>query len=83
MLSVVRCNVEIFLTTDEDFERYALQILQRELGIDGLARFLRLNRAGDGGYIAIVVVGLKERRLTILWRRLRSGAMRLRRRPGC
>jgi hypothetical protein len=36
--------------TDEDFERHALLILQRELGIDGLARFLRLNRAGDGDY---------------------------------
>jgi hypothetical protein len=36
--------------TDEDFERYAFAILQRELGLDGLARFLRLNRAGDRDY---------------------------------
>jgi len=36
--------------TDEDFERHAFAILQRELGLDGLARFLRLNRAGDGDY---------------------------------
>jgi len=36
--------------TDEDFERYAFAILQRELGPDGLARFLRLNRAGSGDY---------------------------------
>ena len=36
--------------TDEQFERYALEILQRELGSDGLARFLRLNRSGKGGY---------------------------------
>ena len=36
--------------TDEPFERYALEILQRELGSDGLARFLRLNRSGKGDY---------------------------------
>ncbi len=36
--------------TDEDFERHAFTILQRELGVDGLARFLRLNRAGFGDY---------------------------------
>ena len=35
---------------DEDFERHALAIPQRELGLDGLARFLRLNRAGTGDY---------------------------------
>jgi hypothetical protein len=36
--------------TDEQFERYALDVLQRELGPDGLARFLRLNRSGNGDY---------------------------------
>ncbi len=36
--------------TDEDFERHAFAILQRELGLDGLARFLRLNRAAGGDY---------------------------------
>jgi hypothetical protein len=36
--------------SDEDFERHALAILQRELGLDGLARFLRLYRAGAGDY---------------------------------
>ena len=36
--------------TDEQFERYALEVLQRELGPDGLARFLRLNRSGRGNY---------------------------------
>jgi hypothetical protein len=36
--------------TDEQFERYALELLQRELGADGLARFLRLNRSGKGDY---------------------------------
>ena len=36
--------------TDEQFERHALDLLQRELGPDGLARFLRLNRSGKGDY---------------------------------
>jgi hypothetical protein len=36
--------------TDEDFDRHAFAILQRELGLDGLARFLRLNRTGTGNY---------------------------------
>jgi hypothetical protein len=36
--------------TDEQFERHALEILRRELGADGLARFLRLNRSGPGDY---------------------------------
>lgn len=36
--------------TDEEFERHALEILKVELGPDGLARFLRLNRSGSGNY---------------------------------
>lgn len=36
--------------TDEQFERHALEVLGRELGVDGLARFLRLNRSGRGDY---------------------------------
>jgi hypothetical protein len=36
--------------TDEQFERYALDVLRRELGVDGLARFLRLDRSGPGDY---------------------------------
>jgi len=36
--------------SDEDFERHALGILRRELGVDGLARFLRVYRAGSGDY---------------------------------
>jgi hypothetical protein len=36
--------------TDEQFERFALEVLQREIGPDGLARFLRLNRSGKGDY---------------------------------
>jgi hypothetical protein len=35
---------------DEDFERHALGILQRELGLGGLARFLRVYRSGNGDY---------------------------------
>lgn len=34
----------------EEFERYALDILTRELGVYGLARFLRTYRAGSGDY---------------------------------
>ena len=36
--------------TDEEFERHALDVLKRELGADGLARFLRLNRSGPSDY---------------------------------
>jgi hypothetical protein len=36
--------------TDEQFERHALELLQRELGPDGLGRFLCLNRSGTGDY---------------------------------
>ena len=36
--------------SDEDFERHALAILQLELGLDGLARFLRLYLSGSGDY---------------------------------
>ena len=36
--------------SDEEFERYALAILARELGVDGFARFLRLYRSGSGDY---------------------------------
>jgi TnpA family transposase len=36
--------------TDEEFYRHALEVLQRELGADGLARFLRLHRSGAGDY---------------------------------
>jgi hypothetical protein len=34
--------------TDQEFTRHALGVLMRELGPDGLARFLRLNRSGTG-----------------------------------
>jgi hypothetical protein len=36
--------------TDEQFERHALDVPKRELGADGLARFLRLHRSGAGDY---------------------------------
>ncbi len=46
--------------TDEEFERHALGVLKRELGVVGLARFLRLNRSGSGDYTrATVLVGRK------------------------
>ncbi|MBZ5621302.1 MAG: hypothetical protein LAQ69_21620 [Acidobacteriia bacterium] len=34
--------------TDDQFERHALDVLKREFGPDGLARFLRLHRSGKG-----------------------------------
>ncbi len=36
--------------TDQEFTRHALEVLKRELGADGLARFLRLNRSGPSDY---------------------------------
>jgi hypothetical protein len=36
--------------TDEQLERHALDILGRELGPQGLARFLRSLRSGNGDY---------------------------------
>jgi hypothetical protein len=36
--------------TDEQFEHYALELLQKELGAYGMARFLRTYRAGAGDY---------------------------------
>ncbi len=36
--------------TDEEFYRHALEVLQCELGADGLARFLRLSQTGGGDY---------------------------------
>jgi hypothetical protein len=36
--------------TDEEFQRHALDLLKPELGADGLARFLRLNRSSQGDY---------------------------------
>lgn len=36
--------------SDEEFESHALGILRRELGVDGLARFLRVYRSGSGNY---------------------------------
>jgi hypothetical protein len=36
--------------TDQEFQHHALSILQRELGAEGFARFLRLYRSGGGDY---------------------------------
>ena len=36
--------------TDEEFTRHALEVLERELGADGLAGFLRLKSPGLGDY---------------------------------
>jgi hypothetical protein len=39
--------------TDEEFLRHALEVLQHELGPDGLARFLRQTRSGSGDYTRV------------------------------
>lgn len=50
-LGIGNCNMLAMNSmTDEEFELHTFAILQRELGLDGLARFLRLNRAGVGDY---------------------------------
>jgi len=36
--------------TDQEFMRHGIEVLRRELGPDGLARFLRLTRSGSGDY---------------------------------
>ena len=36
--------------TDQQFDRYVLEVLLKELGPDGFARYLRLNRSGKGDY---------------------------------
>jgi hypothetical protein len=36
--------------TDLEFQRHALSILQRELGAEGFARFLRVYRSGHRDY---------------------------------
>jgi hypothetical protein len=38
--------------TDEEFERHALSVLSRELGLADYARYLRLCRSGRGDYTA-------------------------------
>jgi hypothetical protein len=35
---------------DDEFRRHALTILERELGVYGLARFIRVYRTGTGDY---------------------------------
>ncbi len=36
--------------TDEQFEQHTLELLQKELGPYGMARFLRTYRSGSGDY---------------------------------
>ncbi len=38
--------------TDEEFDEIAFEVLGREFGVNGLARFLRLHRSGGGDYTA-------------------------------
>jgi hypothetical protein len=36
--------------TDEEFQHHVLEILHRELGVYGLARYIRVARSGSGDY---------------------------------
>lgn len=36
--------------TDAEFDSLAFELLRRELGADGLARFIRMHRSGGGDY---------------------------------
>ena len=45
-----KCMIAAEKMTDAEFETAAFDLLRRELGADGLARFLRLHRAGVGDY---------------------------------
>jgi hypothetical protein len=36
--------------TDEEFKRHVLEILHREMGAYGIARFIRVSRGGAGDY---------------------------------
>ena len=38
--------------TDAEFDSLAFDVLRRELGADGLARFIRMHRSGSGDYTA-------------------------------
>jgi len=50
LVAGARSTTPVDQMSDGQFERYALEVLQRELGPDGLARLLRLNRPGKGDY---------------------------------
>jgi hypothetical protein len=36
--------------TDEQFQEHVMDVLGKELGLYGLARYIRLNRSGTGDY---------------------------------
>ncbi len=42
--------ISVEAMTDEELSCYALNLLEKELGVLGMARFLRLARAGSGDY---------------------------------
>lgn len=41
---------ELANMSDEEFQQHTMRLISRELGADGLARFIRLNRSGRGDY---------------------------------
>ena len=51
LVAAESAGANVLLTTDDRFlKQTARKLLQRELGRDGLPRFLRLNRSGTGDY---------------------------------
>lgn len=58
--------------SDQEFQRHALSILQRELGAEGFARFLRLYRSGHGNYTEERDQWLKGVRIDEIVEKIRS-----------
>jgi hypothetical protein len=58
--------------TDEEFEQRTLDAIQRELGLGGLARFIRTYRSGRGDYTAERQQNPDRRTLDEIWQDLES-----------
>ena len=73
--------------SDEKFERHALEVLGRELGVDGLARFLRLHRLVFSAFMVKFCFLLAENFSRVLLRpvsmRVRSTFEKLRTSKSC
>ena len=57
---------------DDEFQLHAMIILARELGPGGYARFLRLNRSGQGDYTAERHQWLDHLTLEDIWRDMQT-----------
>lgn len=58
--------------TDEQLNQAALDVLLRELGPDGLARYLRMNQSGKGNYTRDRNKWLKDRTLDDIMKDIRK-----------